>query len=325
MSVISVKGLSKDYSGSPALSKLDLDVPEGAVYGFLGPNGSGKTTTIKILMGLISATAGSASILNRPVSLNMERSLKRRIGYLPEEFGFPESLTGWEVMEFAYRAADLPKSEMKREVTGLMVKFKLAGAARRRWAGYSRGMKQRLGLACTLLHRPELLILDEPVSALDPEGRRELLELIVSLRGRATVFFSSHVLADVERVCDHVAILNEGRLVTESPLPELLGRYDFPQYHVSLREAPSAKLVAGVENMTWAKKVKLNGKDLTVETLPGLVEQLEDELLPALFRDGATVTSFYPQRPNLEEVFLELLRAENHRAGRKENKDAVVT
>ena len=162
------------------------------------------------------------------MKLNLDRSLKRRIGYLPEDVNFPEALSGREVMEFVYRASGLPAAEERSKIDALLDQFDLLAHARRRCAAYSRGMKQRLGLACALLHRPELLILDEPVSALDPEGRREVLELMVSSREHATVFFSSHVLADVERVCDQVAVLYQGRLVVQSPLKELLRGYTFP-------------------------------------------------------------------------------------------------
>ena len=324
MNAIVTEGLSKNYRRHRALAGLNLAVPRGSVFGFLGPNGSGKTTTIKILMGLLQATAGGASILGTPVTLNPGAELKRKIGYLPEEVNFPEALTGWEVMEFVYRSAGLPARRAGEEISALMESFQLLGSARRRCASYSRGMKQRLGLACTLLHRPELLILDEPVSALDPEGRREILELMVALRGHGTVFFSSHVLTDVERVCDQVAVLNQGRLVVQSALPDLLGRYTYLQFHVDLREAPPAALVDRVRAYPWSKDVVLSGTTLTVEAEPDLAGQLEEELLPLLLRERQVVTSFYRRRPSLEEVFLSLLEHDLEQGRGKEGDHAAA-
>ncbi|MEW5783935.1 MAG: ABC transporter ATP-binding protein [Bacillota bacterium] len=320
MSVLSVKGLSKDYRGHRALDNLNLEVPRGSVFGFLGPNGSGKTTTIKILTGLLQATAGSATILDCPVAINLDRALKRRIGYLPEEVNFPEALSGFEVMEFVYRGAGLPAAGARSEIVRLLDHFNLLDASRRRCASYSRGMKQRLGLACALLHRPELLILDEPVSALDPEGRREVLELMVTSRAHATVFFSSHVLADVERVCDQVAVLNQGRLVVQAPLAELLRSYTFPKYRVTVRQAPPPELLAEIGRRPWARQVD-PGPDgaavFTVEAAPEISGRLEEELLPLLIQENQVVTSFQREQPNLEQIFLDLLK-KHHQNGTKE-------
>ena len=318
MSVLAVKNLTKDYRGHRALDGLNLEVPRGSVFGFLGPNGSGKTTTIKILTGLLQPSAGSATILGCPVKLNLERSLKRRIGYLPEEVNFPEALTGREVMEFVYRASGLPAAEEKSRIDALLEQFDLLAHARRRCAAYSRGMKQRLGLACALLHRPELLILDEPASALDPEGRREVLELMVSSRERAAVFFSCHVHADVERVCAQVAVINQGRQVVQSPLKELLRGYTFPRYRVVFRDTVPPELVQKLGRQPWVGKVRLVAADertMLIEAPLERLPELEEALLPLLLGEGQVVTAYYREQPNLEEIFLELLKNHHTEAG----------
>lgn len=323
MNAIVTENLTKDYRGCRALGGLNLTVPRGSVFGFLGPNGSGKTTTIKILMGLLRPSAGRASLLGTAVTLNPGPGLKKKIGYLPEEVNFPEALTGREVMQFVYRSNGLPAARENAEIEELLDGFRLLGDARRRCAAYSRGMKQRLGLACTLLPRPELLILDEPASALDPEGRREILELMVRMRGQATVFFSSHVLGDVERVCDSVAVLNRGRLVVQDALPALLERHTYLKFHVALREEPPAELVDRVRSFPWAQEATAEGTVLTVQAVPERTGRLEEELLPLLLREGLVITAFYRRRPSLEEVFLKLLegdhapgvgKGENHHA-----------
>lgn len=313
MSAISAEGLVKDYRPHRALHGLSLEVPRGSVFGFLGPNGSGKTTTIKILLGLLRADAGRATLLNRPAGMDLSLRLKRKLGYLPEEVNFPEALTGREVLRFVYRSAGLQASGEKKEIDRLLEYFQLLSAAGRRCAGYSRGMKQRLGLAATLLARPELLILDEPVSALDPAGRREILEMLVSLRGRATVFFSSHVLTDVERVCDQVAVLNRGRLVVQSSLGELLENNRKLFYHVETRRPPGEETIAKIRAAAWAREARAGESGVVVEAEPELSGRLEEELLPLLLAGRHVVTAFTRRQPTLEQVFLELLDKDNAR------------
>ncbi|MGB4682373.1 MAG: ABC transporter ATP-binding protein [Firmicutes bacterium] len=308
MNAIEIRGLSKSFRGHRALQGISLEVPRGSVYGFLGPNGAGKTTAIKILMGLLNPSGGSAALLGEEVRPGLSRELKKRIGYLPEEPAFPEALTGREVLEFVGEVNGIPLQERGSRIDQLLERFDLAAAANRRVAGYSRGMKQRLGLACVLLPQPEVYILDEPVSALDPVGRLEVLELLASLRGKATVFFSSHVLADVERVCDHVAVLYRGRLLMQSSLDNLLERYRRPRYRISFREAPPPGLADALRRHPWAGSVEAYPGELVVEAAPGGLAQMEAELLPLLAGCGAVVTSYVREQEDLEMIFLKLLR-----------------
>src|SRR5690242_18679548 len=227
---IRVEGLTRRYPGGVlALDGLTLQVPAGSVFGLLGPNGAGKTTCLRLLAGLTHPTAGRA-LVDGIVVADDGLAVRRRLGYLeqdPRTYGW---MTGREQLRFLGHAHGLQGPELERAVDEALERVDLGTAADRRTGTYSGGMRQRLGIAGTLVHRPPILVLDEPVSALDPEGRRDMLELVSSLRGQATVLFSSHVLADVERVCDQVGILDHGRLVVEGPIDELLDRYALPVY-----------------------------------------------------------------------------------------------
>ncbi|HTS14572.1 MAG TPA: ABC transporter ATP-binding protein, partial [Candidatus Sulfotelmatobacter sp.] len=228
---VEAHGLTKRFGRILALDRLDLSVPQGSIFGLLGPNGAGKTTALRILTGLARPSEGQASVGGVPVGLDRPE-LWRGIGYLDQDPRFYGWMRGRELLELVGRLYGLRGSDLSSRVDELLERTGLAGAADRRIGGYSGGMRQRLGIAQALLHRPPVLFLDEPVSSLDPEGRRDLLALIAGLRGDATVVFSTHVLADVERVCDRVAILHRGRLITEGPLEELLAAHARPIFRL---------------------------------------------------------------------------------------------
>jgi len=203
-----------------ALQGLSLSVAQGQVYGFLGPNGAGKTTTMHVLLGFIEATAGTARLFDEDVRQTIAR---RRIGYLPEHPDTYRFLTGRELLLMAGRLFSLSRAARNTRAAELLALVGLETAADRRLATYSRGMLQRIGLAQALVNDPDLVILDEPASGLDPLGRIRIREIIVALRERGkTVFFSSHELSEVERVCDRVGILAAGRLVAEGRVAELV-------------------------------------------------------------------------------------------------------
>ncbi len=212
---VETRGLTKRYGDVLALDRLDLVVPEGSVFGFLGPNGAGKTTTLRLLTGLGHPTGGSASVAGIPVERG-GLALAGRIGYLDQDPRFYAWMTGRELLELAGRAYGMAGAQLRSRVDETLATVGLTDAARRRIGGYSGGMRQRLGIGQAMLPRPRVLFLDEPVSALDPEGRRDTLELIGRLRGESTVFMSTHILTDVERICDRVAILDRGRLSASS-------------------------------------------------------------------------------------------------------------
>ena len=219
---IETVGLTKTYGAKRALDDVNLVVGEGSIFGFLGPNGAGKTTMVRLLTGLAHPTSGSARVLGSEILAG--DAIGSEVGYLPDVPGFYEWMTGGEFLEFAGRLFAVQPATLKGRVKTLLA---LAGLTDvdTKIGGYSRGMKQRLGIAQALINAPRLLVLDEPTSALDPIGRKDVLEMLASLRGRATVFFSTHILADVDRVCDTVAILDRGRLIMQAPMEELKRRY----------------------------------------------------------------------------------------------------
>jgi ABC-2 type transport system ATP-binding protein len=308
---IRIDGLTKRYPGGVlALDGLTLEVPAGSVFGLLGPNGAGKTTCLRLLAGLTQPTAGRA-LVDGTVVADDGLAVRRRLGYLeqdPRTYGW---MTGREQLRFLGQAHGLAGTELERAVGAALARVDLADAADRRTATYSGGMRQRLGIAGTLVHRPPILILDEPVSALDPEGRRDMLELVASLRGEVTVLFSSHVLADVERVCDQVGILDHGRLVVEGAIDELLERYALPVYRVEVEPGQAAALetLAGtLRERPWVTAASIEHGLLTVAVADPAVAARE--LLPIVGGAGLAIISVARARPTLEDVFLRLTAAE---------------
>jgi ABC-2 type transport system ATP-binding protein len=283
------------YGRTVALDELSLRVEQGEVFGFLGPNGAGKTTTVKILMGLVRPTAGEARIFGRPVD---DPETRRRAGYLPENFRFHDWLTGEALLDFHGRLAGMSAADRRRRIPEVIDRVGLAGRGRDRIRGYSKGMTQRIGLAQAILHRPDVVLLDEPTSALDPVGRREVRDLIRSLRADGmTVFINSHLLSEVEMVCDRVAIVMRGRVVREGRLVELL---DAGALRVTLDRVDDGLLrtlgriapVAGVEETT-----------VTLEAEPETAPLIAETVITAGYR----LFGLVPVHRSLEDVFMQLV------------------
>ena len=256
--ILETHGLVRRYGDHVALDGVDLALPEGSVYGLVGPNGAGKTTLLAVLAGLRRPTGGS-------IRMNVSR---QAVSLLPDTPQFDPWLTGREVVSLARRlvAPELPDERVDQ----VLVDAGLSEAAGRRVGGYSRGMLQRLGIAATVVTEPELLLLDEPASALDPAGRREVLDLIGHLRGRATVLMSSHILADVQEVCDTVGILRAGRLLFQGPLETLLVGRAVPAYRVHLRPPIEAVAVC-LRVEEWITEVEPLGRRVASRRRPIIV------------------------------------------------------
>ena len=226
MAAIRIENLCKTYRGGwwkktgvAALQNLTLEVREGEIFGFLGPNGAGKTTTIHLLLDLVRPTSGSAFVFDRPAG---DAKVRSRLGYLPESVNLHDYYSGRGLLKFYAGLAGIPRAARTGRINELLKMFKLEEAAARPVTKFSKGMLQRLGFAQTLLHEPDLIILDEPTSSLDPVGRKEFREILLELKSRGkTVFISSHILSEVESVCDRVAILVKGELVRIGTLREL--------------------------------------------------------------------------------------------------------
>ncbi|HEX2844107.1 MAG TPA: ABC transporter ATP-binding protein [Candidatus Limnocylindria bacterium] len=239
---ISTAGLTKHYPGVQALTDLTLEVPAGSIYGFLGPNGAGKTTALKMLAGLTRPTRGTAAVAGIPVEAGP--AYRRAVGYLGQEPRFYGWMSGRETIEYVGSLYPPDARPGRRRVQEMIDLVGIADAADRPSRTYSGGMRQRLGIAQALVARPAVLLLDEPVSALDPIGRREVLELMAAIKGDTTVFYSTHILDDVQRVSDHVAILDHGRLVRAQPTAELLSSFSRDRMKVVLGFATDDTAVA---------------------------------------------------------------------------------
>ncbi len=307
MSVIRTQGLQKSFGSVRALDGLDLTVEPGTVFGFLGPNGAGKTTTLRILTGLARPSGGRAQVLGRDIA-TARREIANRIGYLPEEPAFYPWMTAYELLDYVGRIFGLAAAERETRTKELLDQVGLAQASGRRIGGFSHGMRQRLGLAQALVNRPEVLFLDEPVSALDPLGRKDVLALIGELRRECTVFMSTHILTDVERVCDTVGVINHGRMVIEAPRDELIARYALPVFEVEGDSSSARQIAAWAETLRtipWVTSVSVD--EATARLVVNDVEAAKKELLALAVHAGLTLTRYEMITPSLEDVFLLLV------------------
>lgn len=298
---IEVVGLSKTYRTPlrrrrvEALREVTFTVERGHIFGFVGPNGAGKTTTIRTLMGLIRPTGGRAALLGEPVP---SRAARARVGFLPEAPYFYDYLTVGELLDLAGRLFGLPAAERKRRAGELIERVGLTGARSQSLKKFSKGMLQRAGLAQALMNDPELVVLDEPMSGLDPIGRKEVRDLILELRDRGkTVFFSTHILTDVEALTDRVAIIARGQLQAHGTPAELVRRAVLGvEIAVRLPADADAGPLTGD-----AAKVRRVGDELAL-TLPGGADV--DAWLARAHAAGAKIISVVPRHETLEELFL---------------------
>lgn len=311
---VETRSLSKKYGDVEALRGLDLSVPAGSVFGFLGPNGSGKTTTLSILAGLSEPTSGQAWVSGLDV-VHEGTAVRERIGFLRQDPRFYSWMTGHQTLTFVGEFFGVTGKAAGRRSSELLELVDLAGAADRRVGGYSGGMRQRLGIAQALMGSPEVLLLDEPASSLDPAGRYEVMHIMERLRGSTTVFYSTHILQDVERVADEVAIVSRGQRIRQAPMKDLLAASK-DELIVEV-EGPPNGLIDEMRREAYVsavhldadpspdglQRITLNVSDLAVarRAIPRLVVQ----------HDEATFVSCRPHRPDLESVFLELTGGES--------------
>ncbi len=309
MAAILTAGLVKEYGKVRAVDGLDLAVEEGAIFGFLGPNGAGKTTTIRILTGVARPTAGKAQVAG--VDLGDDGQVRAQIGYLPEEPAFYPWMSPLEYLDHVGRLFGLPAVDRKARAKTLLEQVGLAEAGKRRIRGFSKGMRQRLGIAQALVNRPAVLFLDEPVSALDPGGRKEVLTLIEGLRGQCTVFMSTHILADVERVCDTIGIIDRGRLLEEANQAQLLARYAIPAFALECEPGSEAAFTGWVESLRrfgWVTAVTVSGASARVTVKD--VAAARATLLNEAAASGLPLRRYEVVKPSLEDIFLQLVANE---------------
>jgi ABC-2 type transport system ATP-binding protein len=289
--------LTKYYGPVTALAGLTMSVPRGEIFGFLGPNGAGKTTAVKLLLGLARASSGEARVLGAPPD---DLDMRRRIGYLPELFRYQDWLSAREVLALHCALAGVVRSRRHDAIDESLELVGLAARSDDRVGSFSKGMQQRLGLAVALVAQPEVVFLDEPTSALDPVGRRDVREVLRSLKARgATVFLNSHMLSEVEQVCDRVAVVDSGRVVALGTLAELIGG---PK-----RVRIGVEAVSAACNAAAARFGHVEYADGTSIVLGGVEAAQIPDVVAALVAAGARIVSVAPESQTLEDRFLSLL------------------
>ena len=311
MSIIKANGLTKSYRAGfwgkkkRALEGLTIEVKKGETFGYLGPNGAGKTTTLKILLGLIQPDSGDARIFGLPVN---HVSFKSNIGFLPEQPYFYDYLTGKELLEFYARFFGLDRSERQRRIAELFEMVSLKGSEGLALRKYSKGMLQRIGIAQALINDPEVIFMDEPLSGLDPLGRKEVKDIILRLKGEGrTIFFCSHVLPDVEMICERIAIINKGRLVAVGSLDKLL--------QIEAKGVDIEFVGVNREGMNKIKKeaVRFLEQPHRVQITIDKEDRVMD-MLRWIDKNDGKIISVVPHRRSLEEIFVSKLGLERDNA-----------
>jgi len=304
MDILRVQNLSKSFGSTKVLDNISLNVPEGSVFGFIGENGAGKTTTMKLILGLLKSDAGEIHIRDEKVRFGMTGT-NRYIGYLPDVPEFYNYMRPREYLRLCGEIAGLSKRDIKDrgdrllELVGLNKTHKKIG-------GFSRGMKQRLGVAQALINEPKLLICDEPTSALDPIGRKEILDILKQIRGKTTVIFSTHILSDVERICDRAAVLHGGKIVLEGTLAELKARHKTDSMRI---EFTSAADKARFCEKATAELLEGNEGTETELTLHSRnVSEAEKAVIQIFSQYNIQPQSFELLAPTIENLFLEVVQ-----------------
>jgi len=304
---VTVRGLTRTFGDQVAVNNLNLSVPHGEVYGLLGPNGAGKTTTLKIMAGLLSADEGHIRIAGatvRPWKTDFEAH--KKLGYLSEDPVFFPWMSGMELLELVGGLFNLTSAQARQKAKEALEIIGLTSRAEDRIGSYSRGMRQRIGIAQALMGEPEVLLLDEPASALDPLGRREVLALVDRLKEKTTIIMSSHILDDIQRVCTWVGVLNEGRLVAEESLQNLLTRFTEPMMHLEV-VGDYGRLTDILREESWVRGV--TATDAEIRILVGNVSEGRTRIPELLVEYNLGLVELRTESPELEDVFLELVGA----------------
>ncbi|HBQ64132.1 MAG TPA: ABC transporter ATP-binding protein [Clostridiales bacterium] len=301
--MIRAAGIHKSFQGNRVLNGISLQVNSGEIYGFIGPNGAGKTTTMNILAGLLSADAGICEIGGKPVSPGRSGPVGV-CGYLPEEPRFYPFLTAEEYLMLIGRVSGMEMKAARTRAMELLERTGIAKSSRRRIAGYSRGMRQRLGLASALMHSPRALLLDEPSSALDPAGRREMAIVLNELRQEGmAILLSTHILSDLEHICDRVGILLKGCMVLEGRLDDILTEYAAPGFDLQLLHPATLELLELLRGMPCVRRVETQEAGLLVRIETLQPETEVNRIFPILQEQKIPVSGIMMRKANLDDVF----------------------
>lgn len=277
MNVLEIQDLHKGFGSKEVLCGIDLEVPEHSIFGFIGANGAGKTTTMKAVLGLLAPDKGHILVNGETVSPGQTKT-NRHIGYLPDVPAFYGFMTATEYLDFCGKITGIDREIRRKRTEELLTLVGLAGE-KHRIKGFSRGMKQRLGIAQALYHRPKLLLCDEPTSALDPAGRKEILDILQSVCSETTVLFSTHILSDVERICTDVALLHQGKIAMSGKLQDLQRKKTADTFHVTLADGGEMQ----VKEMELEQTVgELMGENRSIQTIQRQEASLEDLFLEVI-------------------------------------------
>jgi ABC-2 type transport system ATP-binding protein len=305
VNVLEIRQLYKNFGDHAVIKGLDFLVPEHSVFGFVGQNGSGKTTTMKMVLGLLKPAAGTILVCGQEVSYGETKS-NHYTGYLPDVPEFYGYMKPVEYLRLCGEITGLPNSQIKKRSEELLSIVGLTNA-NRRIGVFSRGMKQRLGIAQALLNEPRLLICDEPTSALDPIGRKEILSILSTVKVKTTVVFSTHILSDVERICDHVAVLHRGKLALCGTLSEIKGRHQHNSFIIEFSDSDTAAHFLNCEELhTPSITAEINNSTVTVKVSD--IKSGGQFLIDLLAEKNITPTRFEVMEPTLESLFMEAVR-----------------
>jgi len=302
--MIKIENLTKSFPNFTAVEGISFEAGDNRILGFLGPNGAGKTTTLRMLVGLSKPTSGKIFIDKKEIIFGQSDN-NRTLGYLPEQPAFYNWMSGYEYLTLIGELFGLDKAKLIKKISELLSLVNLTEAANKRISTYSNGMKQRLGIAQALVNDPKVLILDKPVSALDPIGRHEILEIIERLKHDKTIIISTHILSDVDRICDDVAIINKGKLITFSPLAKL--KEDFSQSILEVEFSTNPqKLIHPLMNESWQENVEQIGNTLKIRTKGN--QAIEQNMAMKFFtKYDLSIIRYAQIVPEIEDLFMALI------------------
>ena len=301
MDILTIENLSKSFGNNKVIDGLSFSVPEHSIYGFIGQNGAGKTTTMKMILGLLKADSGKMAVCGEKVSFGQTKT-NEYIGYLPDVPEFYPYMRPKEYLKLCGDITGMSSGKIKSRIDELLVLVGLSGV-NKKIGSFSRGMKQRLGIAQALLNEPKLLICDEPTSALDPIGRKEILDILLSVKGKTTVVLSTHILADVERICDHVAVLNNGRLALCGTLSEIKAKHKADSLFIEfVTSADKDKFIALFDMTNYAQ----TETSVTIHT--GNIAATQTAVIELIAKEKLLPQKLEVAEPTIESLFLEVVK-----------------
>jgi ABC-2 type transport system ATP-binding protein len=305
MAILQIQNLSKSFGNNKIIDNLSFSVPEHSIFGFIGQNGAGKTTTMKMVLGLLKADNGSISVCGEKVSFGQTKT-NQYIGYLPDVPEFYSYMRPREYLTLCGEVTGLTREKIKNRSEELLTLVGLHGV-NKKIGGFSRGMKQRLGIAQALLNEPKLLICDEPTSALDPVGRKEILDILKQVKGKTTVVFSTHILSDVERICDHIAVLNKGKIAISGTLSELKAQYKADCLMIEFaNKMDKEQFIAAPQIVPYMNKAEQTDTMITFRIKD--VPQTEIVVLDVLSQYRILPLKLEVMEPSIESLFMEVVK-----------------